>query len=223
MTRRQTGWRHHATYLTDHTPLSERQAEILALRKTGHSTEEIKETLTLYPETIEDHWDDVLEQWNQAQELCTIMGPHSWGDGETRQADDVDDTPWNLLSSAVMNYSDEERTQIELELYYGESFPMINMYLLVEREIVDTADHATNTTEHRSAHDTNALRGHIYSDVDSIDEYYLRWELLEKAGVDPGADYTPSAESQLGRPISQTEADAARERAQDRVDMHTAE
>jgi len=62
------------------------------------------------------------------------MGPHPWGDGETRQSEDVDDTPWNLLSSAVMNYSDEERTQIELELYYGKSFPMSDMYLLVERK-----------------------------------------------------------------------------------------
>lgn len=221
MIRYQTGWRHHATYLTNHTPLSVRQAEILALKKTGHTTVEIKEILTLYPETIEDHWDDVLEQWDQAQELCTIMGPHPWGDSETRQSDDVDDTPWNLLSSAVTNYSDEERTRIELELYYGKSLGGGgHMYLLVEREIVDTADHATKTTEHRSVHDSNALRSHIYSDVETIDEYYLRWVLLKKAGIDPSADYTPSAESVLDRDIPRTEAEAAREHAQNRVTVH---
>lgn len=224
MFRHQTSWRQQATYLTENTPLSERQAEILALRKTGHSTEEIQDILTLYPDTIEEHWSDVLEEWDRAQELCTVMGPHPWGDNETRQNDTFDDTPWHLLSSAAMNYSDEERTRIELELYYGESLGGGgNMYLLVERETVDTADHATKTTEHRGAYDSNALRDHIYSDVETIDEYYLRWALLEKAGIDPGADYTPSAENPLDRDVSRTEADAARGRALNRVDTHSVE
>lgn len=217
MNRYHAGWRHYATYLAERTPLSGQQAEILALRKTGHSTEEAAKILTLSSDTIEDHWDDVLEQWDRAQELCTIMGPYPWGDSETRQPDVIDDTPWNLVSSAAMDYPDEERTRIELRLYYGKSLPTGHLYLLVERETVDTADHATTTTQHRSAHDSNALRSHIHTDVNTIDEYYLRRALLAKAGIDPSADFTPSAESLLERDISPTEAEAAEERAYERV------
>jgi len=223
MDRYHTGWRAHANYLTKHTPLSERQAEIVALKKTGHSTNEISEILTLYPDTIEDHWTDALDQCHRAQTLCTVMGPHPWGDSDTRQPDEIDDTPWNLLSSGAISYSDESRTRVELELYHGESNPMSNMYLLVEREIVDTASYETTTKEQRSAHESTALRGYIYDDANTLDEYYLRWALLDKAGIDPGADGTPPVEGVLDQDVTHKDADAAQERAMERVAQHSIE
>lgn len=221
MYRYHTSWPAHATYLTENTPLSRRQAEIVALKKTGHSTEEIRETLILFPGTVEDYWSDVLEQWERAQELCTVMGPHPWGEDETRSALQFDDTAWNKLSAGGLSHADEERTRVELELFHGESYPMSDKYLLIEREIVDTAEYATRTTEERSAHEVTALRSYLYSNADTLEEYYLRYALLHHAGIDPMADGARTAESVLDRKISETDADAARDHAIERVDPYS--
>jgi DNA-binding NarL/FixJ family response regulator len=58
---RHTGWREHATYLEQETPLSTRQAEILALQKTYHTKEEIAEMLKLYDEAVDHHLDEIQE------------------------------------------------------------------------------------------------------------------------------------------------------------------
>lgn len=215
-------WDRYATYLTENTPLSERHAEILALKKTGHSTDEISDTLTLPVDTVEDHWNDVLDQLDRAQLFVTIMRPHP-GVNMTHEAEDIDDTPWSLLSSAVRHYSNKERPRIELELYHGETNAVSESYLLIEREIINTKDWATETTVQRSAHGPNGLRGTIYNDAETLDEYYLRYALLYKAGIDPTADYAPSAESVLDREILPREADAAEERALDRAENHFVE
>lgn len=216
---RHSGWRDHANYLTERTPLSERQAEILALKKTRHSTDKISQLLHLRFETIEDHWTDVLDQRDKARELCTVIGPVAWDGNETRPADELDDRPWNLLSSAAMTFADDERTLIELELYHGEHRGFNSTYLLIEREIVDTEDYATKTTEHRSAHGPNGLRGYVYEDADTLDEFYVRYELLAKAGIDPGAGGAPPFPEQQ-EDIPEEEVEAARERAQERVRTH---
>lgn len=213
-------WKLYVYYLKEQTPLTERQAEVLALRKTGHSTDEISEILTLTVDTVEDHLDAVLNQLDAAQEFCTIMKSHPGVDIETRQNTDVDDTPYNLLSSAVMHQPDEERSRIELELYHGSTNAAAESYLLVEREIIETSNWATKTTEERSAHGPNGLRGYVYNDAATLDEYYLRYALLSMAGIDPSAGAARSAESVLDREISQTEAEAARERALDQVNQH---
>lgn len=218
----QFDWSHYVTYLTEQTPLSERQAEVLALKKTGHSTDEISEILTLPVETVEDNLDNVLNQLDSAQEFCMIMKSHPGVDIETRQNTDIDDTPFNLLSSGVMHQPDEERTRIELELYHGLTSAAAESYLLIEREVIETDDWATKVTEERSAHGPNGLRGYIYNDVDTLDEYYLRYALLAKAGIDPAADCARSAGAVLNRDVSSASADAARERAHDRIDHHSA-
>lgn len=214
-----SGWQDHAIYLTERTPLSERQAEILALKKTRHTTDEISQILHLPVETIEDHWTDVLDQRDKARELCTVIGPVAWDGNETRPAHELDDRPWNLLSSAAMTFADAERTRVELELYHGEHRVVSNTYLLIEREIVDTEDYATKTTEHRSAHEPNGLRGYVYQDADTLDEFYVREELLAKAGIDPGAKGAPPHPGQQ-EDIAEEEVEAARERAQERVQNH---
>jgi len=215
---RHTGWLDHTEYLQERTPLTERQADVLALWKTGESFDEISDTLGLPVARVEDHWSDILDQLDRAQEFCTIMGPHPWGDGETRETDDVDDTTWNLMASAAMNYSDEARTRLELELYHGYSGQWNETYLLVEREIENTEDYATETTETRGAHGSDGLRDYIYHSADTLDEYYLRYMLLEKSGIDPSAEHATPPEAVLKREISQKETDAARKRARDRVD-----
>jgi transcriptional regulator len=209
-------------YLIEQTPLSERQAEVLALKKTGHSTDEISDILTLPVDTVEDHLDTVLNQLDAAQEFCMIMKSHPGVDIETRQNTDIDDTPFNLLSSAVMHQPDEEHTRIELELHHALTHAGGDSYLLIEREVIETADWATQTTEERSAHaGSDTLRRYIHNDVETLDEYYLRDALLRKAGIDPGATGARSAEDVLNRDISSTQADAARERALDRTTRHS--
>lgn len=217
--RHESSWRTYANYLAEHTPLSIRDAEILALKRTGHSVEEIKRTLVLYTDTIEDHWEEVLEEWDRAQKFCTIMGPFPPDDDGPPKTDEIYDVPWNLLSSASMDLVDED-TRVELEIYHGESNGIHHTYLAVEREITTVSHYATETTEHRGMYDTNALRKHLYNGTETLDEYYLRWALLEKAGIDPSADLAPAAEDQLDREISETEADAAYERAMDRTELH---
>lgn len=223
MNRYHTGWLDHTEYLQERTPLTERQADVLALWKTGQSLDEISDTLDLPVDRVEDHWTDILDQWDRAQELCTILGPHPWGDDATRQTDNIDDTTWNLLVSAAMNYSDEDRTRVELELYYGYESTMSTVYLLVEREIKDTARCATETTEKRSSRNSNALRDYIYKGIDTLDEYYLRYALLEKGGIDPTGEHAPHPNPGPDHDISQKDIDAARERAMDRVIVHTVE
>jgi len=223
MMRREFGWRTYATYLTENTPLSIREAEILALRKTGHAEEEIKMILKLPLDAIETHWQEVLEKWGHAQTFCTIMGPHPPDDGGPPKTDEIYDMPWNLLATASMDQVNEGDTRVELEIYHGKSNAVDHIYLLVERELTTVADHATKTTEHRGMYGSNALRDNVYSDTETLDEYYLRWALLEKAGIDPGANCTPAAEDQLNRDISRTEADAAYDRAMDRAEAHGVE
>lgn len=218
-TSRHSGWRDHATYLTERTPLSERQAEVLALKKTRHTTDEISDILHLPVETIEDHWTDILDQRDQARELCTVIGPVAWDGNETRPADELDDRPWSLLSSAAMTYADAERTRVELELYHGEHRVSSHSYLLIEREIVDSEDYATTTSEHRSAHGPNGLRGYIHHDTDTLDEFYVRDELLAKAGIDPGAKGAPPS-PRRDEDVSEEEIEAAKDRAQERVQTH---
>lgn len=220
--RHESGWRTYATYLTEHTPLTVREAEILALRKTGHSVEDIKQTLKLHTDTIEDHWEEVLGKWDRAQKFCTIMGPFPPDDGGPPKTDEIYDMPWNLLSTTSMDLVDED-TRVELEIYHGEHNAIDHTYLAVEREITTVSNHATETTEHRGIYGSNGLREHLYSGTGTLDEYYLRWALLEKAGIDPSADFTPAAEDQLDREISQTETDAAYERAMDRAEIHGVE
>lgn len=223
MMRHESGWRTYATYLTEHTPLTIREAEILALWKTGHTVEEIKQTLKLYPYTIEAHWEEVLEEWERAQTFCTIMGPYPPDDSGLSKTDENYDMPWNLLSTASMDHADKDDTRVELEIYHGEKNTIDHTYLLVEREITTVGDHATETRKHRGMYGPNALRKRLYSDTETLDEYYLCWALLEKAGIDPGADFTPAPEDQLGREISDTETDAAYDRAMDRAEVHGVE
>ncbi len=223
MMRHESGWRTYATYLTEHTPLSIREAEILALRRTGHTEEEIRGVLKLSLDTIEAHWEEVLEEWEHAQIFCTIMGPYPPDDGGPPKTGEIHDMPWNLLSTASMDQINENDTRVELEIYHGESNAIDHTYLLVEREITTISDHATKTTEHRGMYGPNALRKYVYGDTETLDEYYLRWALLEKAGIDPSADFTPAAEDQLNRDISRTEADAAYDRAMDRAEVHGVE
>lgn len=216
-------WQRYATYLIEQTPISEPQAEVLALRKTGHSTDEISEILTLPVDTVEAHLDNVLDLLDAAQEFCMVMKSHPGVDIETRQNTDIDDTPFNLLSSAVMHQPDNERTRIELELYYGSTHAGGESFVLVEREVIETADWSTKTTEERSAQaGAETLRRCIYNDAKTLDEYYLRYALLAKAGIDPAATGARSAEAVLDRDISPMSADAARERALDRVNLHSA-
>jgi len=188
-------------------------------QKTRHTTDEISEILHLRVETIEDHWTDVLDQRDQARELCTIIGPVAWDGNERRPADELDDRPWNLLSSAAMTYADAERTRVELELFHGEHGTWDHSYLFIEREIVDAEDYATETREHRSAHGPNGLRGYVYQDADTLDEFYVRYELLAKAGIDPGAEGAPPFPEQQ-EDVAEDEVEAARERAQERVHTH---
>ncbi len=75
----------------------------------------------------------------------------------------------------------------------------------------------------RGAYVPDRLRDTIYEGVDTIDEFYLRSVLLEKSGIDPGADYAPHPEDVLDRDISRNEIEAARERVMDRVVHHTVE
>lgn len=107
MNGRHTGWLDHSEYLQARTPLTERQADVLALWKNGQSLDEIGDTLGLPSDRVEDHWSDILDQWDRAQEFCTILGPQPWVDGEMRQPDAIDDTTWNLLASTARNESDE--------------------------------------------------------------------------------------------------------------------
>lgn len=223
MTGYHQGWPDHAEYLQARTPLTERQADVLTLWKIGQSFEEISDTLGLPVERVEDHWSDILDQWDRAQELCTILGPQPWDDGETRQPDAIDDTTWNLLASTARNESDEDRTRVELELYFGHWGMFDPTYLFVKREIKDVDDYATETNVKRGAYGPNGLRDTIYEGVDSIDEFYVRSVLLEKSGIDPGADYAPHPEDVLDRDISRNEIEAARERAMDSVVRHTVE
>ena len=217
----QLGLGQYTDYLVENTPLSERQAEVLACRANGETTKETSEILDLSQDTVEDQWDEVLDQWERAQELCRIMRPHPGDDGETRQNDEVAESPWDRLSAAELNYADEDRTRIELYLYHGTSYAMGDSYLLVEKETVDTVDFAAKTTEHWSVHGVNGLRDYIYDDAETLDEYYLRWGLLEIAGINPTGDYARPPESVLDRDVSPEEAEAAKERARDRVERRT--
>ncbi len=217
---RYTDWQKYATHLSEYTPLSERQAQVLALKKMESTVEEISNKLDCQPEAVENLWDDVIEQWNIAQNFCGIMGPHPRGDEKLRKNHDFDHYPWRLRSSCSMSYSDEERTRIDLELYGWGTHFMANRYLLIEREISDTADYSTKTTEHRSAHMPNALRNYIHRNVDTIDEYFLRVALMMKADIEPNSDYSPSFKTILGRIPTNTEREEALEKAMSKVDSH---
>jgi DNA-binding CsgD family transcriptional regulator len=229
MNRHNHGWPVYIFYLTRATPLTEQQAKILAARNDITTdeisktldTEEISETLDISEETVKNHWEEVIDQWHKAKTLCSIMGPHPYGANETREPDNPDDIPWNRLASGALNHADDARTRTELELYCGNRDTSGYSYLLIEREIKDTTDWATRTTEDRSVHGSNALRQYIYADVETIDEYFLRWALLDRAGIDPGADYARPVEAVVDRDLTQDEIENARERAFDRVEGHT--
>lgn len=220
MTRYQKGWRAQANYLSENTPLSVREAEVLSLMRHNYNQDEIANKLTLRPPTVEEDWHDIRDYLRNAQTLTTIMGPHPWGDGDTREHDQIDDSPWTQLSSGALNYSDEERTRIELELYVGKRGPINHRFLLVEREIVDDTEYSTTTTEKRSAHGPNGLRDYVYNDVDILDEYYLYHALLHKGGVDPGAKGARPPESALKQDFSSHELQTAEERGLERVERH---
>jgi len=210
----------YASYLHENTPLSEKQAKVLALRKMEKTNEEISDQLGEQPEAVEYLWDEVVEQWNLAQYFCGIMGPHPWDDGKHRKHNDFDDSPWRLLSSGTMSYPDEERTRMDLELYDWGTEPGAKRYLLIEREISDTADYSTKTTEQRSVHGRNGLHDYIFDDVDNIDEYYLRLALMVQGGVNPDSDFSPLCRTVLGRDPTDGERAMARSKAMSKVSSH---
>jgi len=216
-----TEWQKYATHLSDHTPLSERQAQVLALKKVGHTVKDISNKLDCQPEAVEDLWDNVIEQWDHAQNLGTIMGPHPWNDDEVRKENEFDDSPWMLLASGGMNYPDKERTRIELELYLGGTEYGANRYLLIEREIIDNNSYSTKTTEHRSAHRVSGLHDHLYATVDTVDELYLRVALLIKASIDPDSKYAPLSRDVIGRELTDTERTEALEKALPKIQSIT--
>lgn len=220
MTRYQKGWRAQANYLSENTPLSVREAEVLSLMKHNYNQDDISNKLTLRSPTVEEHWNDIREHLRNAQTLTTIMGPHPWGDGDTREHDKIDDSPWTQVSSGALNYADEERTRLELELYVGKRGPVTHRFLLVEREIVDDSEYSTTTTEKRSAHGSNGLRDYVYNDVDTLNEYYLYYALLHKGGVDPGGKCAVPAEYALDQDIPAYDLQVAEERGLERVKRH---
>ncbi len=198
----------YTMHLQEHTPLSEQQAKILALRKMGNTTEEISDQLGAHPEVVETIWNDVLEQWNLAQNLCGIMGPDSRRDGENRKKNVFDDSPWRLKTSGGMSYSDEDRSRVELELYEWGTIPGYK-FLLIEREISDPTYDSMETTEIRSVHSQDGLHAYIYNDADTLDEVYLRVALLHEAGIDPDSKYAPLMRDLIGREITETEREEA--------------
>lgn len=220
---RHSGWRTHATYLEEETPLSMRQAEILALQKTYHTKEEIAETLKLPEETVDHHIDEIQEVLAQSKRLCTLVGPSPSSDTDVRTDFELDTMPWNLMTSGKLDYDDEERTRLELELYHGKWNTVSHTYLLVEREIVDIDRHETRTIEHRGAYGSEGLRATIYDDSESLDEYYLRYVLLELAGIDPTEGSARSPQAVLDQHFTEADADAARKRAKERVTRHKIE
>ena len=64
MTGYHTGWPDHAEYLQARTPLTERQADVLALWKIGQSFDEIGDTLGLPMDRVKDDWSDIFDQWD---------------------------------------------------------------------------------------------------------------------------------------------------------------
>ena len=186
----------YTMHLQEHTPLSEQQAKILALRRMGNTTEEISDQLGAHPEVVETIWNDVLEQCNLAQNLCGIMGP------------DFDDSPWRLMTSGGMSYSDVDRSRVELELYKWGTIPGYK-FLLIEREISDPTYDSMETTEIRSIHSQDGLHAYIYHDADTLDEVYLRVALLHEAGIDPNSKYAPLTRDLIGREITETEREEA--------------
>jgi len=220
---RHSGWREHATYLEQETPLSTRQAEILALQKTYHTKEEIAETLKLYDEAVDHHIDEIQEVLAQSKRLCTLVGPCPSSDTDVRTDFELDTTPWNLMTSGKLDYDDEQRTRLELELHHGKWNTMSHTYLLVEREITDIEHHETRTIEHRGSYGSDSLRATIYEDSESLDEYYLRYMLLDSAGIDPTAGSAPAAKTILDEHFTDADADAARKRAKEKVTRHSTE
>jgi hypothetical protein len=149
------------------------------------------------------------------------VGPCPSSDTDVRTDFEVDTTPWAIVTSGNLDYEDEQRTRLELELYHGEWNTVGHTYLLVEREIADIECNETRTIEHRGEYGSDGLRASIYEDSESLDEYYLRYMLLELAGIDPTAGSAPSAQAILDQHFSDADADAARQRAKERVIRHS--
>lgn len=217
---RHSNWRAHASHLEANTALSTREAEVLALWKTNHSVEDISSILTLYEDTVTETLDAVDDQRDRAQLLCTVMDPDGINrdDGHARHR--LNQSPWNLITSATLEQSAGEGS-VELELFHGESGTMSDSYLFVEREIVSEDEFTTTTTTRRSIHDPLGLSKQVFRDVDTLQEYWIRWALIAKAGVDPGEGECRYDEFNDRDDVSDEEIEKCRERGRRQVDLHS--
>lgn len=209
----------HASYLYARTPLSERQSEVLALRRSGKQQSEIADILDVSTNTVKSHWERIFEKLAESKEFRVNMGPHPWGE-KGGWDDSWDKSLWELAASASFERNDRSisaRTRVELELFAGAWKVNGHEYLWVEREIVDTEKWETTMTEKRSCHGPNGLRSYALKPAESLREYYIRGALLAAAGVDPGADYAPSPESLFSPDITKEQKDDASSAAQNFV------
>lgn len=193
----------YATNLYQHTPLTRRQSEVLALRRDGYSAGEISDTFGMSTNTVENQLSDITTVFEECTNLLAQVGT------QTLDSDDTG-SMWVKVSEATIP-GDVEQT--ELQLYRGVPDGMgYDAYLLVEKTVTQTTEFETKVTQRRGQYRENALRNGIFSRSDSLEEYCARQHLLEYGGVDPIATGTPAPSFVLhADEFTQEEIDAALE------------
>lgn len=210
----QDGWERHAEYLYENTPLSKKQASVLALRKSGRTPTEVGEALDITTDTVNTHWERIFDKLDAAKEFRVLMGPHPWGD-LNEWDDEWDRTAWEKQASASFERERAPtRTRVELEVFRGGWNVNSHEWLLVERVTTEPQSFATETTETRSCHGVNGLRSYIYQNASTLREYYIRWHLLAHSGIDPGADAARRASTIFGREFTEEEKTEASTQAE---------
>lgn len=218
-------WTEHADYLHTHTPLTERQSEILALRQVGATNPQIATVLDVKPATINKHWNNLTDTYQRSRELSDLFGQRS--PAYQTNPDDSHDRPtwqwpWEQLATATYDVEGVDRT---LRLYVDPQYHVVDYdYLLVDEHTTHPQNWRSKTTIERSVHDTTGLRNHLTANATSVFDWAVRTSLLEAAGIDPGAEGAINVDTAFGVDSDAEQVQTARTAARDcittRDDVH---
>lgn len=191
-------WKRHKEYLHQNTPLSEKEASVLALSRLGVNPEKMATVLGIKKNTVNRHWSKVQDKFKSANEIMGLVGDE-FMDLPPLNSFDAERPwwawPWELRAHAI--YEKDSGEKISLMLYVD--MTASPDYLLIEHETTSEKSWMSEEKVTRTMHGANGIRDYIYTSGEEDQfAWAVRWVLLEHAGIDPGAECTPNPEKYVG-------------------------